>query len=296
MPNGSDTDHWRRMFRRGLRAAIGGLPEGVREFVYRQIKGVVRDVGRWGPEERVILPDGGKMLLDLGDSQQRHLYYCGFYERRSIACLARFLRPGDTFVDIGANVGYFTIWAARRLQPAGRVFSFEPNPQAYARLAANVSANEFTNVVLFNTAVGERESTACLTANRHDTATSYLVSGDGLEVAGCVRVPVRSLDSCLAEVGAPRVSLVKMDAEGSEPAILRGAERTLACRPRLLVEVDEMRLERAGSSARELLATLAALGYAPYEVGRRGSLTPLRPGKRRGRYVNLCFLPREEVR
>ncbi len=284
---------WRPAFRRGVRALLARLPDGTADFVYRQIKGAVRDVGRWGPEERVALRGGGEMLLDLADSQQRHLYYCGFYERRYIACLSRFLDAGGTFIDVGANVGFYTLWAARHVGPKGRVVSFEPNPQAFRHLATNVSVNGLTNVTLFNTAVGERESMACLTANPSDTATSYLVAGAEADDAAGIAVSVRSLDACLKTAGVDDVSLIKIDAEGSEPAIFRGAERTVARRPHLLVEVDAMRLKRAGSSEQALLGILAALGYAPYEVAMHGELRRFEPTSKRRRHVNLFFVPHD---
>src|SRR5882762_8210273 len=152
---------WQSAFRQGAQRSLSLLPKSWSSFTYRQIKGSCRDVGGvTDAPQQVRLRTGGEMLLDIRDSQQRHIYYSRLYEYSYIACLETFIKPGDLFVDVGANIGFYTIWAALRVGPEGRVFSFEPNPLATAFLERNIELNELRNVNLYHVALGGSDGMA----------------------------------------------------------------------------------------------------------------------------------------
>lgn len=222
-------------------------------------------------------PSGFRLRLDLRESLQRDFLF-GLYDRRELELVREHLGDGD-FVDVGAHVGLYTVAAARH--GSGRVLAFEPNPSARAQLTANVALNGCRNVLVVPMAVGDAPGTALLHVPRTpDPSFSSLAAGRFAE-GEPIDVEVTTVD---AEVEASRLrpTVVKIDVEGGELAVVRGMQRTLERhRPVLLVEVSE-------TSARELAQRLE--GYSGFRVGRR--LEPLASG--RGLF-NALFVPQPPV-
>ena len=138
-----------------------------------------------------------------------------FY-RGDEAVLKRLLRPGDNFVDVGANVGALTIVGSKLVGPKGRVFSIEPHPRTVKYLRGNVMLNKAANVEIINAAAGDMNAETHLTDRRCDDQN--LVSTTG------VKVSLRTLDSLLPDIS---VRILKIDVEGFELFVLKGAERIL---------------------------------------------------------------------
>jgi FkbM family methyltransferase len=159
--------------------------------------------------------------------------------------LGEWLRPGDTALDIGANVGHYACRMSELVGPTGRVIAFEPVPATFAALTANGKHFRHPNVTLLNAAVGDRTTSVGLSVpNRADG--SYLAHVDPDAELRCLAVAVDALEL------PDRVSLVKIDAEGYEPNVLAGM-RGLLARDRPVVV-----LERNREAERRLLS----LGYA----------------------------------
>jgi FkbM family methyltransferase len=166
------------------------------------------------------------------------------------------LRPRMTFYDLGANIGFFSLMAARVVGPQGRVFSFEADPEIAARLRENLARNQFTHAQVVEKAVWSETSTVSF--SRVDPGTSpdrglghvsQNVSG-----AGSITVDAVSLDQFIASNPLP--DFLKCDVEGAELAVFEGAAKLLATkRPILLVEMHSPENHRA------LLDKFSALGY-----------------------------------
>src|SRR3990172_2612704 len=107
--------------------------------------------------EEVSLPGGATITVDLADLLQRFLYFLGYYEYGVTKLVTSTLRPGDTFIDIGANIGYFTLVASPLVGPSGKVHSFEPIPGIFSTLQSNVAANGLTNVRMNQAAIFETD-------------------------------------------------------------------------------------------------------------------------------------------
>jgi FkbM family methyltransferase len=181
-------------------------------------------------------------------------------ERRFLRSL---VRPGDVVLDVGANVGFFTVELARWVGRMGHVHAFEPDPLSVALLRRRCRALPQVSVVA--AAIGAEDGTCVLhlsATNRADNRLHAPDAGGGERV----EVPLVTLDAYCAQAGIARLDVVKMDVQGSEVAALRGFATTLArLRPRaLIVEVSPEHLRGAGTSAIELLALLRAAGYAPW--------------------------------
>jgi FkbM family methyltransferase len=165
------------------------------------------------------------------------------------------LRAKDTFVDVGANIGYFSLLAAKHVGPEGRVIAIEPAPQNWALLEKSVIRNRFENVELHKVAAGSSNGTARLALPDRANGGSFSLVPDARP--GSFDVPLRTLDSVIA--GRP-VHLVKLDIEGAEGPALDGMMQTLkAQRPPLLLEL---------SGGLKLTERVAALGYGAMETAK----------------------------
>jgi FkbM family methyltransferase len=171
------------------------------------------------------------------------------------------LRPGSTFVDVGANVGYFTLLASTL---GARVVAYEPTPSVFARLRENVDLNGFQQAQLVNAAVMDKPGTLSLHLSGEDPEANSLF-GDGPQ---SVRVPAVSLDEDLAARGIEHVDLLKIDAEGAEAFVLDGATRLLSSPnpPAILVEVNAFTLRSAGLQPSDILSRLESHGYHHTEI------------------------------
>lgn len=233
--------------------------------------------------------------LDTACWVQRTVFYTGEWDGDELRLALAHVPANGVFLDVGAYFGWYALNVARE-RPRARVIAFEPVPSSQALLEENRARNRLPNVRLARAAVGaeagEAEMELPPTANG---GSARLAAGDG--AAERRRVPVTTLDATVEAQGLVRVDLVKIDVEGAEVEVLRGAAETLRRhRPRLLVELNPTALRARGAEPAELLARLDELGYASWEVGRRGMLTPFgpdglsRPELERG-YVNLFCEP-----
>jgi FkbM family methyltransferase len=191
-------------------------------------------------------------------------YVDGRYEPNEMFAISKLLGPGMTFVDIGANEGVFTLLAAAAVGPSGSVHAFEPSPREGARLRSNVELNRFTNVHVHALALGSKTGVATLNVAGpdhpgHNTLGAFSYAESSHQ---SVEVPLVTLDDVLEREDVTQLDVVKIDVEGSETAVIRGARRTLErFRPTIVVEAFEPALQAMGSSVRELLDLVRDSGY-----------------------------------
>lgn len=180
----------------------------------------------------------------------------GTFELAELTFVSRYLRPGDMVMDIGANVGIFSVVMGTTVGASGRVFAFEPVPANVLRLGKNLRKNGLDNVQVFPLALGISDGEMMLRMATDPAYPSLREVQGGFDNGTEVPVQVRSLDSVWEELGRPDIAFTKMDVEGAEADVLRGASRFLAtCRPTLLVEANSV--EELDS----LRAQLYSLGY-----------------------------------
>ncbi|MEV0010808.1 FkbM family methyltransferase [Streptomyces sp. NPDC047973] len=212
---------------------------------------------------------GAQFNTDTRDLIQRYIYIFGLWEPPLTKWLQRTLQPGDTFVDVGANIGYFSLLASRLVEASGRVVAVEASPDFHTLLSANVSLNKATNVRTVSEAVSDRaEILHFILASSANMGANSIVPYAG-EAESQIDVPARPLPDILSasELAAARV--IKVDVEGAEGAVVRGIVPALGrLRPdaELAIEVTPERLARLGESAQELLDALASHGFRPYRL------------------------------
>lgn len=224
-----------------------------------------------GINERAVFRYQGARFR-LYDTTLTHLMF--FHPTRwhgaiDLALLRQLLRPGDTIVDIGANVGSHAIPLAKSLGATTQVHAFEPHPRVFAQLQANARLNRLPNLHLYNLALGDRAGEVAFTDVRSDDYNRVLPDG-----AGALTVPMTPLDRFEPLADAP-ITLLKIDVEGYEPFVLRGAEATLTRTDFLYLEANAMHACEYGVSVQDLADSLRARGWTLYRVADSATLTRL---------------------
>jgi FkbM family methyltransferase len=220
----------------------------------------------------------------------------GQYEAGVMVALGRLLRPESVVFDIGANIGVFAL-VMSRLSPRGRIYAFEPAAETFDYLVTNLRDHDAANVVADPRAVFDVAGPLLFEFNPAFPSASFVSETSASNHGGSVEA-VR-LDDYVREQGIDRVDLIMIDAEGAEPAVLRGAAETLARHnPALLVEVNPTCLRRVGhASVAELLATLGE-GRTLFVIQEDGGLARVLTARHAGRLlrregvVDLLCLPR----
>jgi FkbM family methyltransferase len=173
----------------------------------------------------------------------RAIFLYGTFEISETRLVQAFLRPGMTFLDVGAHIGYYTLIAARLVGDTGRVHSFEPGRKMRAQLDANVARNDLHNVEIHPEALAEQTGEvgfypSALASNQG--ISSIIASGDGR--AAPVTVPSLNIDDFVSRLGGRRIDLLKMDIEGAELQVIRGGERFFGGKdaPPMIFEAHEL--------------------------------------------------------
>lgn len=232
-----------------------------------------------------------------GEQISRALYVSGLYEPNSALVLKAWLQPGMTFIDIGANIGLFTLLGSRWVGASGRVIAVEPSPRERQRLITHLRVNAIHNVEVVDAAVSERTGNGdLLVAMPEHSGLNTLAprfAYSGVAAAETVVVPLVTLNALVARAGLERVDVIKLDVEGGEYAALKGGEAVLRrFRPRLIIEVVGSALEASGASAEALASLLSQTEYELFEIDDDAALSPLRDLRDRSD-DNVVAIPRE---
>jgi FkbM family methyltransferase len=223
----------------------------------------------FGRPTRKSLPGGGTV----GGFSTFSAYW-SFHpvEGAEFELLRRWTRDAAILGDIGANLGAFSI-ALARLAPRARVLCFEPIPNTFQLLEQNVRENNLGNVTCFARAVCDEIGTVRFTNQDAGSAINSLVSAGSADPARTVEVPAITLDQFCDEQRISGFDFLKIDAEGAEPRILRGAQQLFRQKriKAALIEVCSYWLQAGGSNAVELAEQIRSLGYELYSFRDDGS-------------------------
>lgn len=200
------------------------------------------------------------------------------FENAELQFVKRFLQPGMTVLDIGANQGYYTLLSSRKVGPHGKVLAFEPSPREMRHLKLHLRLNRCANVETSSSALGAATGAAELhVVLGTESGCNSLRPPDVSQPTGLVPVSVERLDDVLKARGVNRVDFIKVDVEGAELSVLQGARELFHRTPRpvILAEVQDLRTEPWGYPAKGILTLLRDAGYAWYRVLPDGSLSEL---------------------
>jgi FkbM family methyltransferase len=201
------------------------------------------------------------------DSVLSKLIYDGF-ETDEINFIKKELKIGDIFIDIGANIGLFTLIASNAVGENGKVISFEPSPITFSRLKENFQLNGVKNVDARN--IGLSDKIGCLnfyvSNNGYDAWNSFAMSKDD-KLLDMIQVNVSTLDIELNEIDKKLIKLIKLDVEGWEKYVLNGGIELLKnYSPTLMVEFTEQNTFNAGYYVQDLFEILENIGYKWYRI------------------------------
>jgi FkbM family methyltransferase len=251
-----------------VRSRVGvALANGVRNLPYfrgryRILNALLSDSGR----ERVPIY-GAVMELDLSDFVQRNIFI-GSYEVEETNWVKGVLRPGMTFVDVGANVGYYSALAARFVGTSGRVIAFEPNPSSYRQLKSWIEASSLPQVQCFQIAMSAAPGDLILyTPPESEHNNTANVCCPWASDWSSTTVSANTLDSFLESSGIEQIDLLKIDVDGYEPYVLQGAEKSILSGKirAIFAEFHPVALERGGSSPEILAQWLNDRGFDLYK-------------------------------
>jgi FkbM family methyltransferase len=241
------------------------------------------------------------LYVDLRDTLgiAKKLYVNRAYDPDETIMFSRVLRPGMTFVDIGANIGYFTTLGAKLVGPSGRVIAFEPDPGNFALLEKNVTQNHLSQVALMNMALGAESGKALLYKSPNNYGDHRLYNGTADRDAS-VEVRVEALDTVLDDLKCDRIDVIKMDVQGYETYVLAGMKKTLSRASLIMAEYWPYGLELAGSSGEAFLRIFRDANFTIHHLREDGSdhpigwddvtgLLPTQVNSPGAKFVNLIF-------
>ena len=185
----------------------------------------------------------------------------GDYEPETVALFRSSLKDGMTVVDIGANLGYFTVIAAGRVGPLGKVYSYEPDSRNFKLLKENIAVNNFKNVTAIPIALSDCAGTRELFFGDNQCTHSFSdKKGAGIFES----VPTDTLDNSLKSLGSSKVDIIKIDIEGAEPIALEGMRETIRINPNLtmLFEFYPNAIKRLGYSPLGFLERVKEFGFS----------------------------------
>jgi len=239
-------------------------------------------------EEFVVTYDNNiKIRTNLDDHMESRIFWQGFLEgdRGEMLILDEMLRndKSQVFFDIGAHVGIFSLFAAKRI-PDGRVHSFEPLEKHLKRIRSNIKLNSFNNILVRSVIIGEKEGREDIHVpiprksddplNSGSGGTSIIPSKEDNSSHETYTIDKSTLDIYVKSNDIERIDIMKIDVEGAELNVLNGARKSICrFRPHVLMELDKRYLNRAGKSVEELLDFWDQYDFSVYKIGNHGSLS-----------------------
>lgn len=237
-------------------------PSSAKENLWQQI---VEPYLAWHGHRFVARTVAGLIAGNTNDIIQQYLYYFGTWEPQVTAFVLRRLQPGDGFVDVGANIGFFSLLASRKVGSRGSVVSIEASPEIFALLQSNISRNRAQVRALNFAASDSRGQLALYPGDECNCGTTTIAAAP--DTAAKAVVEAAPLDELLTPNEAMQARLVKIDVEGAEAAVIAGADSLLK-RSRqdceFLVEIHPEMLSRLGRCAEDVLQPFRAAGYHAY--------------------------------
>jgi FkbM family methyltransferase len=214
------------------------------------------------PNKDIILPCHGMRILVRNPRRSligRSIYFRGLWEPEATQFISLKIKSGMTVLDIGADIGYYTLLFAKLVGSKGRVFSFEPIPKAKWYLDKNIEMNGLNNVRAFNFALFDKAGIACLedpfTQSKINPSKKTLSEND-------IQVEMKVFDEWKLKEEIDQIDWVKLDVEGAELNVLRGMKSALqSYHPGILIEVHPQQLESFGFSSSAVIEFLSEFGY-----------------------------------
>jgi FkbM family methyltransferase len=249
---------------------------------------------RWDTPVEVGWHNGTRLKVYLGNDLSRQIFIAGCIEPNEFAFLDRILQAGMTFLDIGANEGIYSVFAAKRVGGKGTVWAFEPSGRELERLRRNLDLNRL-DVRVFPLALAERSGEAELIVAGYEHEVQNTLGKfayEGIAVARRETVELARLDDIVARERPARIDVIKADVEGAELRLFQGAQATLRqYRPTILFEANAGSLRHQDATVEGLLEYLRHQEYAVFFFDPRTGLPA--PASLQRYSFNMIAVPTE---
>lgn len=246
-------------------------------FPHRGLKYFLKTAKWLGLENRTYLKkvaDHFYMQLNPSEHIQQQLFWYGYYEKELGTLIKKILEPGDVFLDVGANIGYFSLLAAKQ-QATAKVIAFEPISSVFEKLEENISINNAKNVTAIKVAVGKKnEDKEIFIAGADNMGMSSFQKPDNYSgVTEMVRVI--TIDEWIRTSGLSKINLIKFDIEGSELAALEGMNEALQnFKPLIITEINPAALKAFNLVPADIFNYLKKLDYSGFLILKDARLEP----------------------
>lgn len=256
----------KQIISKGISSFFYLMPATAPGFIYTKILSIppldtVRDylIKRLLPKEVVV--GETHLFLNPKDAAVSGALAFGVYEPYEVAFFTETIKPGMNIVDIGANIGYYTVMAAMKTGQSGHVISYEPESENYSFLKRNVDANNLSNVRAVKMAIGDKVGTAKLYLTKNNKGTHSFANNRNDSENETVNVD--SLDHLLSAIGVEKVDVLKIDIEGYEPFAFDGMKETLAKNSDIIIfsEIYPKAIRRTGRDPLDLLKLFNEYGF-----------------------------------
>ena len=198
----------------------------------------------------------------------------GSYEPETVELFDQILQPNDLFVDIGANIGFYSLYSAPKILPHGKVYAFEPSPDTFQVLQGNIELNQREDVIQPHCAAISDHQGEIIFLNSSLNPESSRIVGDNEadDKAELIRTPCIDLDSFFDDLGFPPIKLVKIDVEGHELSVLRGMKKIATTSPdiRLILEFNWPHIRHLEIDPQEIFSLLQAYGFTCFNILHHG--------------------------
>ncbi len=223
------------------------------------------------PEGRTVIDMNGiKFPCDLSFGKMAKSMYCGSFDYEIKRLLLKYLKPGDTFIDVGANVGYFSAVAATKVGSDGQIHAFEPVPGFFQSVQQIKELNPQYQIVLNQCALGDSPSKTKIYENKENMGGHSILKefvGDLIEQEH--EIDVIRLDDYIEEKGLADISLIKIDTEGYEYPVLLGMQRYFektSQRPKIIAEISPKSFAMLGYKLEEFEEYVKRYSYRIYAI------------------------------
>jgi FkbM family methyltransferase len=233
------------------------------------------------------------MKVDLSKAMGAAFYWMGFHELNEWRFLNQHLKSDMVFIDVGANQGEYSLYAAKRLTK-GYVYAFEPVDFFYNLLGENIALNKFRNIQTFHYGLSDKNMQlpiymGATGAGEHEGLATIFQSDQRKRFIQNIELKI--LDEIADTLGLQRVDFMKIDVEGAEMLVLKGAHKTIArFRPLILLEINDATYRAAGFSQQDVIRFFTDLNYTLHVITKQGTLQKAQatPG-----FCNAVFVPNE---
>lgn len=266
-------------------------------FPYRGLKYFLKTAKWLGISNKTYkkkFPEDFYMLLTPSEHIQQQLFWYGYYEKPLGDLIKRILQPGDVFLDIGANIGYFSLLAANN-EPTSKIISFEPVKNLFQKLEENISVNNIKNITALNVAIGDIDEERELFISAADNLGMSSFHQPENYSGKKEKVKVISIDSWFKTARLSRVDLIKLDIEGSELAALKGMQKILQnFKPLIIAEINPETLRLFNLTPADIYGYLNKLNFNGYVISETGKLGQANLDEI-NQTINVLFINREKI-